>query len=161
MQPDERRSAQHHKKLAIVTFAGLALALIVTMAGIALPPGETLWRLVAAPEEDGGWTFVTIDGADVREDGYSIGIRWSEITGFHNGCNSCGFTDDKPAGSADRPMTCTLVACPPRPHDPLFGRFAFGDPVMRFEGERLILSLPGHRAELVRAGQRAPADAPM
>lgn len=120
------------------------------VGAVFLPPGETWWHLVAAPEVDGGWKAVTIDGIDVRGEGYALGIRWGAIRGFNDGCNSCGFDDDKPAGAADRRIMCTLVACSPRPHDPLFARFAHGDPRMEVAGDRLVLNLPGHRAELVR-----------
>ncbi len=154
MLRNERQPVQHHKTLAIVTLTGLALALVVAVAGLALPPGETLWHLVAAPQEDGGWTFVTIDEVDVREDRYAIGIRWGVIRGFHDGCNSCGFADSEPAGARERLWTCTLVGCAPGPHDPLFARFVSGNPAMLVRGDRLILTLPGHRAELVRARNR-------
>ena len=130
---------------------------MLAIGGTLLPPGETWWHIVAAPPEDGGWKFTTIDGVDVRNDGYSLGIRWGKITGYHDGCNGCGFDDDKPMGARDRSMMCTLVACPPSPHDELFGRFAFGAPAMKAEGDRLVLTLPGgHRAQLVRAPARRP-----
>ncbi|MBY6216865.1 hypothetical protein [Qipengyuania aquimaris] len=144
---------QHHRRLAWITAGGLALALVFGISGVALPPGETLWHLIAAPEEDGGWKFETIDGVDVRKDGYSLGIRWGRIVGFHDGCNGCGFDDELPSGAPDRMLVCTLQACPERPNDILFGRFAYGSPEMEVNGERLILTLPGHRAELVRASR--------
>lgn len=146
----DRTRGQHHKRLAVVTALALVLALAMAIGGMILPPGETLWHRLAAPDEDGAWRFVTIDGVDVRDDGYSLFIRWRAITGYHDGCNSCGFDGEAPAGSRTM-MTCTLVDCAPRPHDPLFARFAHGDPVMAVRGDRLILTLPGHRAELVRA----------
>ena len=141
---------QHHKKLAWITAGGLGLALVAAIVDFSLPPGETLWHMVAAPPEDGGWKFVEIDGVDVREDGYSLGIRWGEITGFDDGCNSCGFDDEQPAGTLGRSMMCTLQACEPRPNDELFARFAYGAPAMQVESDRLVLTLPGHRAVLVR-----------
>lgn len=145
---------QHHKRLAWITAGGLGIALVAAIVDFSLPPGETLWHMVAAPEEDGGWKFVEIDGVDVREDGYSVGIRWSEITGFNDGCNSCGFDGDEPAGTLGRSMMCTLQACEQQPNDELFARFAYGTPEMQVEGERLVLTLPGHRAVLVRKPAR-------
>lgn len=133
-----------------MTLAGLVLAAALAIGGIALPRGQTLWHLVAAPEEDGGWRFVTIDGVDVTADRYALGVHWGKITGFDDGCNSCGYSDDKPSGARDRMMTCTLVKCEPKPHDLLFHRFASGDPKMTVRDQRLILTLPGHQAELVR-----------
>jgi len=145
------RPRQHHKTLAIVTAAGLFCALIAVVGVIMLPPGETWWHLVAAPPEDGAWKFNRIDGVDVRDDGYALGVRWGEIRAFDDGCNSCSFDDDKPMGSADRRMMmCTLVACPAKPNDALFARFAHGAPAMRANGDRLTLTLRGHRADLVR-----------
>lgn len=142
---------QHHKRLAWITAGGLAVAATAAIADIALPPGETLWHLIAAPAEDGAWIFETIDGVDVSGDGYSLGIRWGRITGFNDGCNSCGFDDELASGAPNRSLVCTLQACADRPNDILFGRFAYGSPAMAVRGERLILTLPGHRAELVRA----------
>ena len=142
---------QHHKKLAWITAGGLGLALVAAIVDLSLPPGETLWHLVAAPEEDGGWKFVEIDGVDVRNDGYSLGIRWGEIVSFNDGCNSCGFDDlDQPRGAFERSMMCTLQACEEKPNDALFARFAYSAPEMQVADDRLVLTLPGHRAVLVR-----------
>lgn len=147
--------SQHHRRLAWLTAGGLGIALVAVIVDVTLPPGETLWHMVAAPEEDGGWKFVEIDGVDVSDGGYSLGVRWGEISGFHDGCNSCGFEDlDQPRGALERSMICTLQACEEKPNDVLFARFAFGTPQMRVENDRLILTLPGHRAVLVRPPKR-------
>lgn len=134
---------QHNKTLAWFTASGLAIALIAGIVGLMVPPGETIWHMVAAPEVDGNWRFATIDGRDVRDAGYGIGIRWGEISGWNDGCNECGFSDD---GG----MICTLQLCSPRPEDRLFARFRASRPRYRIEGDRLVLTIPGLRAELVR-----------
>ena len=130
------------------------LAALLGIGAAAIPGPGGLWYAIAKPEVDGGWRFVEINGVDVRKDGYSLGIRWGEITGFHDGCNGCGFDDELPSGSPNRSMMCTLVACEEKPHDRLFWPFAHGDPAMEVAGDRLILRLDGSRAMLERAGER-------
>ena len=140
---------QHHSKLAWITAGGLAVAMVIGIGGIAMPPGETLWHLIAAPEEDGSWRFVRIDGIDVTAESYSVGIRWGEIVGYHDGCNSCGISDE---GEGIYHMrTCTLQACAEQPNEQLFRRFLVSDVRMEATGDRLVMTVPSHRAELVRA----------
>ena len=140
---------QHHSKLAWITAGGLAVAMVIGIGGIAMPPGETLWHLIAAPEEDGSWRFVRIDGIDVTAESYSVGIRWGEIVGYHDGCNSCGISDE---GEGIYHMrTCTLQACAEQPNERLFRRFLTKDVRMEATGDRLVLTTTGHRAELVRS----------
>lgn len=117
MSPNSQSRGQHHKRLAWVTAGGLGVALVVAIAGIAMPPGETLWHMVAAPEEDGSWNFVRIKGVDVSEAGYSAHLRWGEITGWDDGCNDCGFSDPDDPG---RGVTHTHQACAELPTDRLF-----------------------------------------
>lgn len=124
------------------------MALVVAIAGIAMPPGETLWHLFAAPEEDGSWHFVSIDGVDVREMGYSAHLRWGEIIGWDDGCNDCGFSD---SNNPSRGVICTLQACTELPTDRLFRLWPNSNPEVLLRGDRLILTIPGHRAELVRS----------
>ncbi|WP_375289652.1 hypothetical protein [Qipengyuania sp.] len=130
--------------------AGLALALASFAVTMAMQPGETLWHAIAAPAEDGAWAFTSIDGTDVSQARYSLSIRWGRIEGFFNGCNSCGFSDDKPSGSKERMLTCTMQWCPTTPRDALAQRFMYGNPDMQMEGDRLLVTLPGHHAELIR-----------
>ena len=141
---------QHHKGLAVATAGGLLLALVLAIGGIAMPPGETLWHLVAAPDEDGSWRFLTIDGIDVSAERYSVGIRWGEITGYYDGCNSCGIGDGDGRQGIYHQRTCTLAACEERPYDQLFRRFLVRGTRMDVSGDRMVMSVPGHRAVLVR-----------
>ncbi len=140
---------QHHKRLAWVTGIGLGIATLAGIAGVALPRGETLWHMIAAPDVDGSWKFVSIDGIDVSKEGYSLGIRWSEIVGYSDGCNSCGIAASSEGIYHSR--TCTLAACAEQPNERFFRRFISGDVRMRAEGDRLTLTVPGHRALLVRS----------
>ena len=150
-QTRARARGQHHKLLASLTAGGLALGLVVAAIGIAMRPGETLWHLIAAPEEDGGWKFVTIDGVDVSEDGYSIGVRWGKLSGYNDGCNSCGFDAPTDPDNPYYSRVCTLTACTERPRDALLGRFLVPYLALQADGDRMVATVPGHRAGLARA----------
>lgn len=115
------------------------------MVNIFIPHNETLWHLIAAPQEDGAWRFRIIDGRDVSNVGYAVRVHWGEIVGWYDGCNECGRSED---GGM---MTCTLQACVAYPSDPLYRLFAQGRPAMSLRGDSLILTVPGHRAVLDRA----------
>lgn len=134
---------QHHKRLAWVTGIGLGIAALAGIAGAILPRGETLWHLVAGPKEDGLWQFRSIDGRDVSSAGYSVRVHWGEISGWYNGCNSCSISDE---GA----RICTLQACAERPTDALYRQFLRGPYGMEVDGDRMILTVYGHRAVLQR-----------
>ena len=140
------RRAQHHSKLAWVVGGGLLIAGVAGLASATMPHGETLWHLIAAPEEDGLWRFERIDGRDVSSVGYSVRVRWGELSEWYNGCNYCGTSEDG--------LICTLQACVEQPYDRLYFRFSRGSPQMRVDGDRMVMSGPGHRAELVRFTER-------
>ena len=137
------KRGQHHKGLAWATAAGLCLAAVAGALSVALPPDETLRHFIAAPPEDGLWEYRTIDGRDVSSVGYSIRVHWGEVSQWYNGCNYCGTSDD---GG----QVCTLQACIERPSDRLYYRFLQGPYSMEVEGDRMILTVPGHRAVLQR-----------
>ena len=137
------RRGQHHKGLAILTACGLALAVMAVVIDLASPRGETLWHMIAAPAEDGLWRFERIDGRDVSRVGYSVRVHWGEVSEWYNGCNYCGTSEDGM-------RTCTLQACEEQPYDRLYFRFSRGDPAMRVDGDRMMMTVAGHRAELTR-----------
>ena len=141
------RRGQHHKGLAVATACGLGLALLAIVSSIMLPRDETLWHLIAGPEEDGLWQFERIDGRNVSSVGYSVRVHWGELSAWYNGCNYCGTSEDGM-------QVCTLQACVERPYDRLYFRFTRGAPQMRVDGDRMVLTVPGHRAELVRFTER-------
>ena len=150
-ETDPPRRGQHHKRLAGFTAAALGIAAIAGFSGLLFPAPETLWHRLTGPEIDGGWRFVSIDGRDVRRNDYSVSILWGRIVAGHDGCNGWGFQDNKPAGSHDREIVSTLVGCPDDPARGAYARFAFGAPEFALTSEnRLALTLPGHRAKLVR-----------
>ena len=99
--------------------------------------------MIAAPEEAGLWQFVSIDGVDVRKANYSVGLRWGRIRSWNDGCNACGWGDE-----GER--ICTLALCIERPTDRLFHLWPRSKPTIRVKGDPLFLTIPGHRAELVR-----------
>ena len=141
------RRGQHHIGLAIATACGLALAIFAVLIDFATPEGETLWHMVAAPAEDGLWSFHSIDGHDVSAVGYSVRVHWGEVSEWYNGCNHCGTSDE---GN----LICTLQACVEQPYDRLYFRFSRGTPRMRVEEDRMVMTVPGHRAQLVRFTER-------
>jgi hypothetical protein len=51
-------------------------------------------------------------------------------------------------------LICTLQACVEQPYDRLYFRFSRGSPQMCVDGDRMVMSGPGHRAELVRFTER-------
>lgn len=138
---------QHHKRLAWVTGVGLGIAAVAGFSDAILPHGETLWHLVAGPEEDGLWEFQSIDGRDVSSVGYSVRVHWGEVGGGYNGCNSCSIAED---GA----RICTLQACAEHPTDALYRHFIRGPYGMEVDGDRMILTVPGHRAILYRSSER-------
>ena len=141
------RRGQHHPKLAWAVGGGLLVAGIAALASATIPHNETLWHLIAAPQEDGLWRFERIDGRDVSGFGYSVRVHWGEVSGWYNGCNYCGT-------SGEGMTICTLQACVEQPSDRLYFRFSRESPQMRVDGDRMVLTLPGHRAELVRFTER-------
>lgn len=134
---------QHHKRLAGITAAGLGVALVAGLSSALLPRGETLWHLIAAPHEDGLWEFQSIDSVDVSDVGYSIRIHWGDVSEWYNGCNYCGTSDH---GA----RVCTLQKCIERPTDRLYRLFLRAPHDVVVDGDRLVLTVPGHRAELRR-----------
>ena len=142
---------QHHRGLAIVTAAGLGIAALVGLSGVVLPRGESLWHMIAGPEVDGNWRFVSVDGVDVSTGGYTLGILWGKVTGYTDGCNSCGISFEERGIYHMR--TCTLQACEEKPTDALVRGFFQREPgPMEVVGDRLVITRGGSRAVLVREG---------
>ena len=138
---------QHHLRLAWVTGAALVIAAIVMIANVVMPRDESLWHFVAAPAEDGLWQFQTIDGTDVSHVGYSVKVHWGEMYPWYNGCNSCGMADD---GA----RVCTLQACAEKPFDRRYQLITRGRPTISVDGDRMVMTVPGHRAVLFRYTER-------
>lgn len=136
-------SGQHHKRLALLTAAGLCIAAIAGISGAIMPRGETLWHLIAAPEEDGLWQFESIDGTNVKSIGYSVRIRWGAVGEWYDGCNYCGQSDEGH-------RICTLQACIERPTDGLYRSFVERTRTIRVDGDSMVMTIPGHRAVLRR-----------
>ncbi len=112
------------------------MAVLAVAVDISVPHGETLWHLIAAPQEDGRWVFSTIDGIDISESGYGLRTRWGEIEGRFSGCGSIW-------GEA---------SCVETPYQTLLRRMQAEDVRIALVGDRLIATAPGHRAVLVREG---------
>lgn len=96
---------------------GFVLALLLTglalmLRGIFDPQGE--WQPFA-PEEDGSWAAVSIDGRPVPPADYRLAIRAGAVAGGRDGCNDWSFTDDPPAANGMRMIVATLQLCPEDP----------------------------------------------
>lgn len=114
--------------------------------------GGADWLL--APDEDGSWRAVMIDGQPVATREFTIGIKGGRVLGGADDCNHWGFEDeeelDKPLG--ERMIVSTLALCV---EDDAVRRayrmVAMSDarPVLRPDGS-LHLAAAGHRAILRR-----------
>lgn len=128
------------------TAAALVILLLTLGIGHALATGTLKPRLIA-PDEDGGWGALRIDGRPVPSSEYTIFIRDGRIEGGRDGCNSWGYTDDPP-GPGERMILSTLVECPA--DDSLrLAYYALArsgiEPELRRDGS-LRLSAGGHEA---------------
>lgn len=129
------------------TGIGLGVLLLTLGLGHALATGTLRPRLFA-PEEDGGWGALRIDGRPVSSRDYTIFIRDGRVEAGRDGCNSWGYTDDPPGPYGERMIISTLVACPE--DDPVrLGYYAVArsgaKPELRPDGT-LRLAAPGHEA---------------
>ena len=143
MSPTERPRSQHHKRLAWLTAAVLGIAATAGLCSVLLPRNDRLIYRLTAPDLDGEWRFV---GPRAR---YMLRIREGEIVGGYDGCNAWGFSqtlDD----TGERMVVSDAQGCNPKPFHDTYRRFAFGNPHFELEGDALVVSVPDHRAVLVR-----------
>lgn len=138
---------QHHRRLAILTSIGLVVAAVAAASAVLLPPGETLLRLVTAPEVDGEWRFA---GAPGR---YTVVIRDGEIVGGFDGCNAWGYSDER-APNGKRMVVSDAQGCEPRRFDETYRLFSFGTPGFTVQDENLLATVAGKRERLVRVAGR-------
>lgn len=137
---------RRRQKQAGLGLGALLLVLILVQAG---HDGKVVYRLTA-PEVDGSWAVVTIDGRPVPPREYRVVVTGAKVSGGRDACNGWGF--DKPEVEGGPPtITMTLVGCPE--DDPV--RRAYwalalaATPDLREDGT-LRLAARGHEAILRR-----------
>lgn len=125
--------------LLLIAFAGLAAALWAMLSGFGLDPaayrrrqrraGLALLALLVgiglvqaghdariverltAPEVDGVWAAVTVDGRPVPWGEWRVAIRWGKVAGGRDGCNVWSFAEPEVDGG-ERMIHTTLAGCP-------------------------------------------------
>jgi hypothetical protein len=158
--------------LALIALAGLAAALWVTarghrraaasyrraqkraalgLAALLLGPGivqigqaERVVQRLTAPEVDGSWTAVTIDGRAVAAGAWRIGVERGRISGGRDDCNDWGYQQEE---GQPRTIVSTLVGCPE--DDPVrrayWAMATAGDAALALRGDgTLRLAARGH-----------------
>ena len=141
---------QHHKRLAWIVAAGLAIAAVFGF-GAFDPHRLDLWHRLTGPEVDGRWIVETIDGrpAPAR---LELGIRWGEVRGGYDGCNHWGFEQEDRGPGTERMMVSTLQACPEIPGTEGYGAVAMLPATMSLMGDgRLRMTALDYTVELRRA----------
>ena len=137
---------RRRQRQAGMGLGGLLIALVLVQAGHDL---RVVYRLTA-PEVDGSWTAVRIDGRPVPAGEYRISVRDGEVSGGRDACNDWGFDEPQVEGGP-RTITTTLVGCPE--DDPVrkaYWALALGaSPDLREDGT-LRLAARGHQALLRR-----------
>ncbi|TFI59458.1 hypothetical protein E2493_04505 [Sphingomonas parva] len=137
----------------IVFVAALLLgALLLSLLGLTDPSGRWRpWIALLAPEEDGSWLAVTIDGRPAE--GFRVSITGGRVAGGRDGCNDWAFAAPDPSGG--RTIDTILVACPE--DDPLRESYwrlvQEGHVALRGDG-RLRLAGDGHQALFRRCAWR-------
>lgn len=146
---------RRRQKQAGLGLAGLLLAILLVQAGHSL---RVVQRLTA-PEADGTWTAVTIDGRPVPALEYRIAVTGGKVSGGRGSCNDWGFDRPEVEGGPAT-ITTTLAGCPE--DDPVrkaYWALALGaSPELREDGI-LRLAGRGHEA-LLRRCRRGNAPLP-
>ncbi|HEX8307830.1 MAG TPA: hypothetical protein VF645_05360 [Allosphingosinicella sp.] len=132
---------------------GLSLLGLLIGLGLLLAAHEAriVYRLTA-PEVDGAWAALSIDGRPVHWREWRISVARGKVAGGRDGCNDWGFDEPEVEGG-ERMIVTTLVGCPE--DDPVrkaYWALALADPVALDLGKdgTLRLSGRGHEAVLRR-----------
>jgi hypothetical protein len=102
--PAAYRRLQARTGLALL---GLLIALGLVQAGHDL----RIVRRLTAPEVDGAWAAVSIDGRAVSWREWRIAVTDGKVAGGRDGCNEWGFDEPEVEGG-ERTITTTLAGCP-------------------------------------------------
>ena len=93
--------------------SGIALAVLLLVLGIghAFATGTLKPRLLA-PEQDGSWGALSIDGRRVSPRDYRLAVADGAVAGGRDGCNDWGFVEDEAGEVGERRIVSTLMECP-------------------------------------------------
>lgn len=94
--------------------ARTGLALLGLLLGLGLVQAGQDSRIVqrlTAPEVDGAWAAVSIDGRPVSWREWRLSVTSGKVAGGRDGCNEWGFTEPEVEGG-ERMIDTTLVGCP-------------------------------------------------
>jgi heat shock protein HslJ len=97
--------------------ARTGLALLGLLLGLGLVQAGHDLRLVGrltAPETDGAWAAVSIDGRPVSWRQWRLSVTGGKVSGGRDGCNDWGFSEPEVEGG-ERMINMTLVECPDDP----------------------------------------------
>ncbi|HYG29860.1 MAG TPA: hypothetical protein VD887_06570 [Allosphingosinicella sp.] len=126
---------------------GLGLAALLLALGIVqVGQTERVVQRLTAPEEDGSWNAVSIDGRPVAAGAWRISVERGRVSGGRDDCNDWGYQEPQREGG-QRLIVSTLVGC--REDDPARrGYWAMAtapDAVLELRGDgRLRLAARGH-----------------
>lgn len=142
--------AAYRRRQARVGFSFLGLLIGLGLVQAA-HEGRIVQRLTA-PEVDGAWAAVSIDGRPAPWREWRISVERGKVAGGRDGCNDWGFDEPEVEGG-ERTIVTTLVGCPEE--DPVrkaYWALALADRVsleLRKDGT-LRLAGRGHEAVLRR-----------
>lgn len=133
----------------------VALSLLALLIGLGLVHAAHEGRIVqrlTAPEVDGAWAAVSIDGRPVSWREWRISVARGKVAGGRDGCNDWGFDEPEVEGG-ERTIITTLVGC--AEDDPVrkaYWALTLADPAsleLRTDGKLRIVAA-GHEALLRR-----------
>ena len=132
-----------------LTFLMAALVMMALGFSGARRP-QDLWEAIFAPETDGSWTAVRIDGRPIEPERYRIGVSAGKVSGGRDDCNDWAY-EGEPDEKGEQMINTTLVGCPEG--DPM--REAYWalvyDPKIELNPDgKLRVQGQGHEAILIR-----------
>ncbi|HEY0114044.1 MAG TPA: hypothetical protein VGB59_12975 [Allosphingosinicella sp.] len=146
-----RRQKKVALALAALLFALGAAAAAHESGVVRVKDGHLAVRLTA-PEVDGAWAAVSIDGRPVPWREWRIGVTDGKVSGGRDGCNDWDFDEPEVEGG-ERTIVSTLVGCPEE--DPVRKAYwalaTAPDPSLQLRGDgTLRIAGRGHEAVLRR-----------
>lgn len=137
--------AAYRRRQARTTLA--LLALLIGLGIVQAGHDSRIVQRLTAPETDGTWSAVSIDGRAVSWREWRIAVTAGKVAGGRDGCNDWAFTEPEVEGG--EPMiNTTLVECLEEdPARKAYWRLANAqDPPQRLDDGRLRLAAGRHEA---------------